>query len=161
MKLTEARILPQDLPFLASNLRPSDAAELKAYGFSDALAGLEHCTKAGGRRHVLRDPDGLPVCTYGLSRPAISHNSPWMLGTTLIAKHRKEFWRHSVRVVSEFMSEGKPLINYTHADNKTAILWLQRLGFFVDFDKPVTRPTGSTFVPFYKQPPCASLLTPR
>jgi len=157
MKLRETPLDPQDLEFLASNLRPSDEAEVKAYGFADTRAALEACTRADGRLHVLRDPEGLPVCMYGLSRPALSHNSPWMLGTTLIAKHRKEFWRHSVRVVSEFMSEGKPLINYTHADNKTAILWLQRLGFFVDFDKPVTRPTGSTFVPFYKTPhvhPC-------
>lgn len=139
-----------DLAFIAAHLRPSDREELRAYGYETPMHALHDCLKSPGRTNVLRESEGSPVCIYGLHRTAHEFSAPWMLGTTLILQHRKDFWAHSVRVIEEFQREGKPLYNVTHSENRTAIAWLRRLGFVIHYDRPVELRTGAIFLPFEK-----------
>jgi hypothetical protein len=152
MQLHESDVAEGDLEFIAQNLRPSDSEEMAAYGHANPLPALISAASVTGRVHVLRDPHGRPVCLYGLHRTGQGFNSPWMLGTTLIFTNRRDFWLHSQRVIREFDAEGLPMLNHVHRENMPARFWLQRLGFEIHYDEPVTTATGGVFYPFERIP---------
>ena len=150
--LTESEVRSGDLRFLEAHLRSSDREELEALGYASAQSALQTCVEVSGRIHVLRDGSERPVCLYGLHPITEDINAPWMLGTTLIPSNRKSFWHHSQRVIREFEQEGKPLVNIVHRDNDTAIDWLSRLGFELDYEDPcVVEGTGGVFYKFFKR----------
>jgi hypothetical protein len=148
MNLRETGVGLEDLRYIAAHLRPADALEIEAYGFESPMSAFLAAIDCEGRVHVLRDQHERPVCLYGLHRTGQGFNAPWMMGTTLINSHRRDFWLHSQRAIREFDQEGLPLFNFVHRENDAALAWLSRLGFEIHYDEPVTEHTGAVFYPF-------------
>lgn len=139
---------PGDAAELFANLRPADLAECRAYGHADMAANLEDSV----RRSVLcwtGRVDGRLAAILGVTPIALlgGVGSPWMLGTPVLEQH----WRVLVRVTPEYidrMLQVFPhLFNFVHAENRTSVRWLRRLGFTVRPVMPYGR-LGEPFHPF-------------
>lgn len=152
MKLREADVDMSDLRYIAEFMRPSDLAEVAAFGYENPLSALLAAVECEGRVHVLKDLKGRPICIYGLHRTGQGFNAPWMLGTININAHKRDFWYHSQRVIREFDEEGLPLCNLVHRDNSAAVEWLDRLGFTIQYDHPIVLASGEVFYPFDRTP---------
>lgn len=146
-KLEITPVQPGDAAWIARNLRRSDVSELAALGHSP-MVGVINSLAADPDAAVLRVVEtGEPVCVFGLHipvEPAFS-GIPWMLGTDLIAKYRKEFMRVSLRVSAGWRKQGRNLFNICYAKNTATLRWLTSLGFSIDLT-PIRLPGGV----FYK-----------
>ena len=113
---------------LADNIRYADRLEIYR------MSGVEPepCL-----RRALRISDwvqtgkinGELVCLFGVAGVSQGVGSPWMLGTDLIEHHGKTFLRESKDVISKMLGDYQHLVNFVDIENKTAIRWLEWLGF--------------------------------
>ncbi len=146
MTLRIDSVREDDLYFIAAHMRGSDRDEVEALGKS-SMHALADAVRVSDEACVLRDDLGRPVCVYGI-RLMGNLGFPWMLGTTLIASHRREFMRHSQAVVQEHRSMTHLLVNIVDSRNEPAILWLSSLGFDIDREAAWKSPSGHLFFPF-------------
>lgn len=74
--------------------------------------------------------------------------SPWLLGSTLMFRKPGALTRIGRRYVAFMHTVYPTLENHIDARNCQSIAWLQRLGFTVHTDRPVT--FGPDMVTFYR-----------
>ncbi len=139
-------VVVEDIPEVAANLRPADLAEVRAS--QGATVDVEELlARSVGLSYLVwtYEVDGEPAGLFGVVPTAREYGVPWLLGTPLIGRYPREFWRHSVPAV-RYMTQHFPLLaNYVDARNAPSIRWLKRLGFTIH----PAQPWGVAGLPFH------------
>lgn len=139
---------PGDAAELFANLRASDLAECRAYGYPDIAASIASSV------------DRSALCWTGLVGGELAAifgaapvnmlagiGSPWMLGTPVLDRHQRILVRRTPEYISRMLKTFPHLVNYVHAKNTTSVRWLRRLGFTLHEAVPYG-PLGEPFHPF-------------
>lgn len=137
---------PADAAWVEANLRAADAAEMRALarGPGEVLRCVERSRWALAAR-----VDGTPACVFGLADGA-GVGVPWLLGTDLVAQHRRVLVRHAPAYIGQMLAESGRLWNVVHARNLQAVRWLRRAGFTLHPEQPHPI-TGEPVQPFEMQ----------
>lgn len=72
---------------------------------------------------------------------------PWMVCSDDLPRYRRAFLAESRAGLSRALDIYPRLVNYVHADNRSAMAWLRRIGFTVA-DEPI--PYGPYSAPFHR-----------
>lgn len=135
-----------DAALLAANLREADRAELAASGFDEALYPIEKSV-AHSLLCWTTTVDGEVACIVGATWSGEGMGAPWMLGTPLVERHARVLMRKTPHYIGLMLLAFSHLHNYVHAENKTSVRWLRRLGFTLAEPQPYG-PRGALFHPF-------------
>lgn len=126
-----------DVVKLAHNLRDSDRAEIAAYGQTNVLKGLTDsvahsvlCWSAFINGELAAILGVAPMSVLG------GIGSPWMMGTPVLDAHSRVLVRETPRYIDKMLVAFPHLVNHVHAENKTSVRWLRRLGFTVHPPRP-------------------------
>ncbi len=137
---------PGDAQELVDNLRDQDVAECHAAGVTDIVAAVED----GIRRSQLvwtARVDGEIACVFGVA-PLGTVLDPrgvaWLLGTPLVARHRRILARQAPVYISRMLEVFPYLMNQVHAKNTVATSWLRKMGFILQPPHPIP-PHGEMF----------------
>lgn len=138
-----------DARLLAIKMRPADAAEGEALGFSGQEGRYRALREA---IEVSRDPRTVflgrhLVCMYGV-KPLTALGGggmPWIMTTDQVERHPAAFLRGTRRWIEQARQEWSLLANCVDARHVKAIQWLRWLGFTIH---PAT-PTGPYGLPFH------------
>lgn len=137
---------PGDAELLVASMRAADLAELRAAGFDEALYPV--------KQSVMRSTlcwtalvDGELACIFGITWSGPDTGSPWMLGTPVVDRHSRVLMRRTPQYIDLMLQAFSYLHNYVHAENKTSVRWLRRLGFALAEPQPYG-PRGALFHPF-------------
>ncbi|MBP6769078.1 MAG: hypothetical protein KA171_14965 [Reyranella sp.] len=116
---------------LAPLLRPEDRAEMLALGL-DPVDGLLQSLAAAREAWTWRD-DGRLICMAGVAPLSLigSTGVPWLLGSPLVAAHRRAFMVETRRMVAHWLTVFPLLRNVVDAQFEAAVRWLRWLGFKV------------------------------
>lgn len=121
---------PQDCLYVASHLRPEDAAEVLANSGFVPSVWLPHMWEVRGTETIL-GPDRYTV--IGLCGVVASHlpgwGNVWMLGTPDISKCATQFIRESKKWLAEKHKVYPHMGNIVDARNTLHVRWLSLLGF--------------------------------
>ncbi|MBL4783878.1 MAG: hypothetical protein JKY49_00470 [Cohaesibacteraceae bacterium] len=144
-------VLPEDLEYLAENLRKADILELEAtYGRDQSILGaLDFSVALSDYSRVCVTKDGIPAMVCGVGRVQDDSAMIWAVGTNGVRENPRLFLEHSPTLLKEwFKTLGVSLFwNYTHAANKVHHRWLKSLGTLLLLEE--TRgPLGEPFIPF-------------
>lgn len=138
-----------DVLHVARHMRPGDAAECAALGFASPLEALTRSIGASEASNVALFDDE-PACIFGvaaLHQTALgssrTHGVAWVLTSTAVDRHRREFLRWSPVMVEGMLSRYETLINVVDDRYHAALRWARWLGFSVS--EPVTLPSGVPF----------------
>ena len=139
--------MPGDGFILACNLREQDRAELEACGFQNHHAAVIESVRRSRFVRTVRI-DGRVAAVFGLSDGGTllaPYGVPWMLGTPLVARHRRALARLAPRYIRGMLQVYPVLRNLVHAENTIAIGWLRHVGARVH-DATIPHPdTGEPF----------------
>ena len=118
-----------DLDALAANMRAYDRTECIAMGLEphEALSqGVKNSLWA-----YAAEVDGQVVTVFGLSQADLlsPEAHPWMLCAEGIERHTKAVLVHTRRFLRQMHDSAETLVNAVHADNRTAIRFIQWCGF--------------------------------
>ena len=120
---------PGDAELLAANMRISDAHEVRACGHTP----LEAAQGSVARSLLCWSAfaDGELACVIGCAPISIVSGigSPWMLGTPVLDAQSRVLVRLTPRYIALMLKAFPHLVNHVHAENKTSVRWLKRLGF--------------------------------
>ena len=136
------------IQWLAKNMRPADIAECAAGGLGPrrALENALHRSVAAWTGLV----GGKPVCMFGVV-PAGDIlggvGAPWFLAAPQIQKHRVMFLRRNREYLLRMLHIFPHLVDYVDVRHKSAVRWLNWLGFKLD-SEPVS--FGPLEMPFYR-----------
>lgn len=126
-------------------MRPQDVAEMQALGHTD-MAYVVRASIDASAWCLAALVAGELVCIFGVG-PHEGAGGPWMLGTPLVKRHRRNLARLAPHYIRLMLRDYVRLVNWVHADNTVAIAWLRRMGFTLH--DPVQVPhTGALFHPF-------------
>lgn len=121
---------PEDIKYLADNLREADLQEIQAASGLPPYEALmkSHETSPYCKVGVADDE---PVLIFGVAPTGVPLlGGVWMLGTPAIEKHTTTFLRRSKRYVLDMHDQGYPVMfNYTDCRNQVHHTWLKWLGF--------------------------------
>lgn len=140
--------LPADTETLITNLRDADFAECLAYGHPSvgddirrSVARSMFCWSGfiGGELAAILGVT--PLDTLG------GVGSPWMLGTPVLDKHSRILVQATPDYIARMLKAFPHLVNFVHAENKTSVRWLRRLGFTLHDAVPYGK-LGAPFHPF-------------
>ena len=135
-----------DAALLAANLRASDRAELQAVGFLDALAPIADSVVTSSLCWSAF-ADGELACILGVAPLGEQTGAPWMLGTPLLDTQARVLVRETPRYIGAMLEVFPHLLNFVHAQNRTSVHWLRRLGFTLHDAVPYGS-HGALFHPF-------------
>jgi hypothetical protein len=138
-------VRPQDVAQLATELRPSDAAEILATGYQDIHAALMGAVTASVMCWSWFVDDEL-ACIMGVG-PFGDSGAPWMIGTSVCEKHARILITRPPEYIAKMLKAFPHLVNYVHAKNTTSVRWLKCLGFTIHEAAPYG-PTGEAFHKF-------------
>lgn len=126
---------------LAPLLRAEDRAEVLALGL-EPVDGLLQSVAAACEAWTWRD-DGRIICMAGVAPLSLigSTGIPWLLGSPLVAAHRRTFMVETSRRVAHWLTLFPVLRNVVDARYEAAIRWLRWLGFTVGEPFPLARGT--------------------
>jgi stage V sporulation protein SpoVS len=120
-----------DAQALAANLRDQDREECRAAGVGSVEAAVEDGIARSTLCWTAR-LDGELVCVFGVA-PGGTVLAPvgivWMLGTPLVARHRRTLQRLTPGYIQQMLGAFPHLVNRVHARNTLAVRWLKRMGF--------------------------------
>jgi len=150
MSMSVRFVRPNDdlIQYVADNMRDADRIEVAAsHGYSPIVAlrfGVERsklCSVA-----LIND---VPCAVFGLvvENIATGLGVPWLLGTDLIFKHKREFIKHTRVGVDEMLELCPRLENMVHCENLKSIRWLVSMGFTMSDPEHVN---GELFMRFTK-----------
>lgn len=116
---------------LAPLLRAEDRGEVMALGF-DPLHGLLRSLTAAREAWTWRD-DGKIICMAGIAPLSLIGRTgvPWLLGSALVATHRRAFMVETRNTVARWLTLYDALRNVVDARYAAAIRWLRWLGFTI------------------------------
>lgn len=125
---------------LAPLLRAEDRAEVLALGL-DPIDGLLQSLAAAREAWTYRD-DGRIICMAGVAPLSLigSTGVPWLLGSPLVAAHRRVFMVETRRTVEQWLKMFGVLRNVVDDRYAAAHRWLRWLGF--DLGEPFTLANG-------------------
>lgn len=140
-----------DLPYLAENLRASDARELIAtYGTPRFLYGLQRSTDLSAETLVGVPTGDHPVLLFGIMDFSPRAALIWACGTPGLSRHPTAFLRGSKATIRRWFEERPSveyLMNFTHAQNLQHHRWLEWCGADLLPALPMG-PLGEDFRPF-------------
>lgn len=121
----------EDAGELAPLLRSEDRAEVLALGV-DLFYGLLQSVAASRETWTYRD-DGQIICMAGVAPLSLigSTGIPWLLGSPLVAIHRRAFMVETRRTVARWLTMFDVLRNVVDAQYEAAVRWLRWLGFTI------------------------------
>lgn len=128
-------------------MREADQAECLALGVTPEQAVRDGM--ACSLWTVAGVADGEVGCIFGLAAKGTLLNPvgvPWMLGTDLVATHRRVLARRAPAYIRRMLRTHPRLENVVHAKNTLAVRWLRRVGFTLR--PPVPASGGELFHPF-------------
>jgi hypothetical protein len=120
---------PGDAEAILADLRPADAAEMRALGSEPEPALRESLRISSWSATGL--VDDAPVCLFGVA-PTVALQgigAPWMFATEGLARVRRPFIEACRPVVDVMLQDYPRLQNLVHAQNLGALRWLRWLGF--------------------------------
>lgn len=122
----------ESLEYIAANLRPADAAEIKATveGEEDLFWPIVESWFDSTMSWLILDKTGLPVGVFGVSpHAAMGVGIVWLVGTDGLDAIGLALGRQTLRYVKE-MQEIYPIL-WANVDgrNSRALQWLSRAGF--------------------------------
>lgn len=125
---------------LAPLLRAEDRAEVLALGL-EPVDGLLQSLGAACETWTWRD-DGRIICMAGVVPLSLigSTGVPWLLGSPLVARHRRAFMLETRRMVAHWLMMFGVLRNVVDDDYAAAHRWLRWLGF--EISEPFTLANG-------------------
>ena len=129
--ITMTPAIEDDARELAPLLRAEDRAEVLALGV-EPVDGLLQSLAAAREAWTYRD-DSRIICMAGVSPLSlIGHTGvPWLLGSPLVATHRRAFLIETRRMVARWLGWFPLLRNVVDARYDAAIRWLRWLGFSI------------------------------
>ena len=141
------RAAPDDAERVVQAIRPIDAQEIRALGYTDLTQALRTGIATSAVCWCADDADGA-VAVFGVAPhgPLLSEiGVPWLIGTTRMRAHRRSLARLAQPYIRRMHDLYPALFNAALADNVATLAWLQRVGFTLR--EPVTH-NGHRFVPF-------------
>ncbi len=134
---------------MAPRLRAADREEVAASSGRSPLEALRYSLAASSHAVSALDPVGRVVCMFGVGVVDLMGGvgAPWLLGSDLMADHRREFARRSRAYLPLMLAHYPNLENAVDARHVEAIRWLEWLGFTIGDPKPIGR-SGAMFRPF-------------
>lgn len=116
---------------LAPMLRAEDRSEVMALGL-DPLDGLLQSLAGASEAWTWRD-EGRIVCMAGVAPLSLIGRTgvPWLLGSALVAAHRRAFMVETRNTVARWLTMFDVLRNVVDARYSAAIRWLRWLGFTI------------------------------
>lgn len=135
-----------DAALLAANLRACDREELQAVGYWDALAPIADSVRTSALCWTAL-ADGELACILGVAPLDGQTGAPWMLGTPLLDTQARVLVRETPRYIGAMLEVFPHLLNFVHAQNRTSVHWLLRLGFTLHDAVPYGS-QGALFHPF-------------
>lgn len=119
---------PDDLRFIAENLRDQDEVEVSLLTRSpmvDVLVASQEASIITLGIFL----DGKPAGVFGLTEVSPEVGAPWLLGTDLLVKHSREWLGVAPAMRDLFHSRYPTLMNMLHTKNTRSKRWLKKLGF--------------------------------
>lgn len=82
--------------------------------------------------------NGELVCIMGVTAKSLLNGvgCPWLIGSTALAKYKRELIAESKRLLPELMGSFSKLENYVHSENKQAVRYLKHIGFTIHTAEP-------------------------
>jgi len=116
---------------LAPVLRAEDRAEVLALG-EDPVDGLLQSLAAAREAWTWRHGSRI-ICMAGVAPLSLigSTGIPWLLGSPLVAVHRRAFMLETRRMVAHWLTVFPLLRNVVDSRYEAAIRWLRWLGFAI------------------------------
>ena len=117
---------------LSTAMREEDRSEVLSLGGMTPWEALESSLDASVEAWAGL-ADGRVLCIFGVAPLSILGNGliPWMLSSTELPKHARQFARVSKGVVAIWKEKYPRLENLVDARYSTAVRWLKWLGFNV------------------------------
>ena len=151
-------ITPQDLDYLAANLREADKAEMKAFNGMDPREGLEYCIE-GDKETWIATVEGVPCCIFGLTEILVEDDDDtksgviWAMGTDLLFKYKGHLNRISKKIINNWLEKYDVLFNYIWEKNEVHRQWLKRMGFIIMPETYIQSDMGEKFDMFIQFAP--------
>jgi hypothetical protein len=127
------------IDYIASELRPGDAAELIAYtGSNDFAALIRMAVTSSDDAVVAISAWGEPLAVLGVTPLSLLYNtgSPWVLCTPGAMRHRRAFIAQGRAYTAAMLEHYDALINYVDNRNTKSVAWLQHIGYQMAEPKP-------------------------
>jgi hypothetical protein len=116
--------------YLHTRLRKTDMREIWLHE-ADPSEAL-HCPLQYNHKTMTALINGKPLCMFGTVGIDDTNDAiVWALGSDLINKHKKSFYKASLKVVHMLQGDYKTIWNIVPYDHLETISWLQKLGFTV------------------------------
>lgn len=146
-KYTFNRTTEADCHEMAPLMRKEDADEVWASDKHTPLEALLYAFKGSDECYTAR-ADGEIICMFGIHKLTAlgGYATPWLLGANGIKKHYRHFLRYGRYVVADWKERYPVLVNYSDSRYKTALRWLEWLGFTIH----PAQPHGPFGVPFHR-----------
>lgn len=136
---------------LVDNMRPADAAEVRASTGEDALDGIVYYAIKDSSESWVALFDGHVAAIWGVvPGPADGIGFAWLLTTTMVDRHPKLFWRICKLELAALLGRWKELQNYIDTRHTQALRWARRLGFVLDPPAPLPHPGSNPRVDFQR-----------
>lgn len=120
---------PEDIAYVAANMRDADVLEVAASHGHTPLQALTTSIHESDMAFCAV-VDGTPICIFGFACDEDEERAAvWLLGTDDILKHRRLFLRESRRIVGEWAKCFGQMFNWVDRENAVALRWLSWLGF--------------------------------
>lgn len=132
---------------LALDLRPEDAAEVRAMTGREPLESLLHGIQHSDVPLAIEDDDGTTIGLFGVVRvqqtPRVG--TVWLLASPKLLKHWRKLARESRRWVESLQAQYDVLFNLVDERNAVHIRWIQWCGFTIVNRHPAL---GAEQIPF-------------
>lgn len=146
---------PDDVEFIASNLRAEDLEELRAAHGDDAdpVRILHLSCRLSDRPVVAMTAAGEPLAVFGVVPVSMMDRDgrPWMMATDGAMRFRREIVRGGRYWTNLWSFRYARLHNHVDARNVATIRWLRHIGYTIG--EPV--PYGTRGLPFHPFERCA------
>ncbi len=129
--VTYGRPSSVDCAHIARHMRPSDVRELLEHPFNMDRSVLEmaHACVSVSEQAWVACADGEPFVMFGVQRPSQTVAHPWMFGTPLMLRFRKQIVQEAPKWLEALRGEAVLLSNIFDTRNTVHIRWAKSLGF--------------------------------
>jgi len=126
-----------DIGYLATNLRESDAREIAATSGGSPFAAVSRCVYRSDRAWA-GEIGGELMFIGGVSHANFMspRRSPWLLGTPALDANPRPFLRYCREKMPEIRRAFPHLENFIDARSERTIAWLRWLGFTIHPAEP-------------------------
>jgi hypothetical protein len=141
-----------DARALADDLRPEDAAEVRAMTGQDPLNSLLHGVRHSDVPLAIEDDDGATIGLFGVvtvqQSPRVG--TVWLLASPRLLKHSRRLARESRRWVESLQVQYDVLFNLVDERNTVHVRWIQWCGFTVVNRHPTLGAEQRPFLEFVR-----------